>query len=384
MGATIIGVGKALPALEIENDELKKLVDTNDEWISSRTGISSRHISVDESAQALAYSAACSALGIKNELHQDIYSNGFTYEKIDPSSIDLVVYATVTSDTIVPSSAATLKRRLGLENAIAFDINAACTGFIYGATVAESMMAVSQLSKNNKSRSSIKRALVLGVDRLSRITDWQDRNTCVLFGDGAGAAVLEWKDDESGIISSYLKNDDDNDNVLTCPQSYESTQPFVSDGALCWEEAGLIPEGIAVDAAAPHIDKAMGITERLEKGAPRQVIRMEGQAVFKFASRAMSDAINKVLDRAGLTLSDIDCIVPHQANERIIKFAAKRLDVSTDLFQLSINHNGNTSSASVPMALTDAYASGRIHKGNKVVIVAFGGGLTSGAILFEA
>lgn len=376
MGAVIIGSGKALPQLEVANDDLRALVDTNDEWICTRTGISTRHIAVAESAQELAYAASCAAMGLQNELFPQTEGAGWRSEPIDPDSIDLVLYATVSPDVAVPSCAAMLKRNLGLSRAVAMDLNAACTGFIYGLTVAESMLCAAH-AKSGAARNPMHRVLVVGADRLSRLTDWEDRNTCVLFGDGAGAAVLEWDEEHPGILATYLRNDDDEKNSLTCAHAIEAPQPF--------EEGGVAPEArLAADASIASIDAMLGIDEAVAEGGMRQVIRMDGRTIFKFASNAMADAVNEVLSRAGLTLDDIDCIVPHQANERIIRFAAKKLGIPEERFQLSIADTGNTSSASVPMALADAYASGRIKTGDKVIAVAFGGGLTSGAVLFEA
>ncbi len=377
MGAVIIGSGKALPQLEIANDELKAVVDTNDEWIRTRTGISTRHISVGESAQELAYAASCAAMGLTGDLFPQTTSTGWCAQPIDPESIDLVLYATVSPDVVVPSCAALLKRHLNLPNAVAMDLNAACTGFIYGLTTAEAMLAASNASNGGAVRNPIKRALVVGVDRLSRLTDWDDRNTCVLFGDGAGAAVLEWDAERPGLLATYLRNDDDVKNSLTCAHAIEAPQPFTESGISA--EAKADP-----DASLAAADEMLGIGDIVAEGGIRQVIRMDGRTIFKFASNAMADAVGEVLSRAGLALDDIDCIVPHQANERIIRFAAKKLGIPEERFQLSIADTGNTSSASVPMALADAYASGRIKPGDKVIAVAFGGGLTSGAVLFEA
>ena len=370
MGSTIIGCGKCLPALEVENDELKALVDTNDEWISTRTGIKSRRVAVDETNSDLAEVAARQALGW--------IDGGHAERRLDPGEIDLVICATITPDVVSPSEAGLLRRRLGLSNAIAFDLNAACSGFVYGLAMAESMMAAAAPSVAGAAgRNPVRRALVVGAERLTRLTDWSDRNTCVLFGDGAGAAVLEWSEERPGILSSFITNEDDEANALTCAAAYEAPQPFDA-------------HGISLDAAAAgdpglaHVDEELAIGEAVADGKPRQVLRMNGPKVFKFASEAMTAAIRAALDRANLSLDDVACIVPHQANERIIKYAAKKLDCPLDLFQLSIAHTGNSSAASVPMALADAYESGRIQRGDKVVLVAFGGGFTSGAVLLEA
>lgn len=377
MGAVIIGCGKSTPNLEIANDDLKALVDTNDEWIRTRTGIGSRHISVNETTNALAYVASAAALGIAPSKYTDISSVSYCEEPIDPDSIDLVVFPTITPDSIVPSAASALKKDIGLNNAIAFDVNAACTGFIYGICVAESMMAASNIpaSQSPCSRPKIKRALVVCSERLSRLTDWNERGTCVLFGDGAGAAVLEWRDDEPGIMATYLRNDDDDTNALTCPNNFTAPQPFVN--------SGIDASASDTDEAADEVDAFFEIAEVIPTSSDRQVIRMDGQAVFKFAGKAMASCVEHVVEQAGLTLDDIKLIVPHQANERIIRFAAKRLDLDIESFQLSIEDTGNTSSSGVPMALADAFAQGKLEHGDKVVLVAFGGGLTSGAVLIE-
>ena len=370
MGCTIIGCGKQLPALDVPNEELTKLVDTTDEWISTRTGILSRRVCVTESNVDLAEGAARQALGWED--------GGYSQREVAPEDIDLVIYSTISPDEMVPTCAAVLRRRLGLVNAAAFDMNAACTGFIYGLTIAETMMAASAPGGPGAAgRNPIRRALVVGGERLTRVVDWADRNTCVLFGDGAGAAVVEWDERKPGILSWYIKNDDDDSNALTCPSAYDAPQPFT-------------PEGIDADAlqqadpgTAP-IDAELDVTERVAAGAPRQALYMNGQKVFKFATSVMPAAIEEVLRRANLTIDDVQFIVPHQANLRIIKYAAKRMGLPLERFQLSIAHRGNSSSACIPMTLCDAYENGSIHPGDKVVLVGFGGGFTSGAVLYEA
>lgn len=370
MGCAIIGCGKALPALEIANNDFIQLVDTNDEWITKRTGIKTRRIAATETNVDLAETAARQALGWSE--------GGYSEKTFAPEDIDLIIYSSVTPDTIVPSSASLLRRRLGLVNATAFDINAACTGFVYGMSVVESMLAASTPgAPGSKSRNTYHRALVVGSERLTRITNWEDRATCVLLGDGAGAAVVEWREDRPGILATYLVNDDDFDNALSCPMSFDSKPPF--------DENGVSKEVIAaLDPSLSLIDDEIGIKEDVEQGRSRQLLYMHGQKVFKFASKAMGRAIDAVCERCGVSVSEIKCIVPHQANERIIKFAAKRCGLPLDCFQVSIANRGNSSSACVPMALADAYESGRIQPGDKVILVAFGGGFTSGAVLFEA
>ncbi len=374
MGCTIIGCGKALPALEVANDDLAKLVETNDEWIVTRTGISSRHIAVDETGTDLAEAAARAALGWSPD--------GWCEASLAPEDIDLVIAATFTSDALVPSAAGLLRERLGLENAIAFDLNAACTGFVYALTVAETMMAASAAGfPGAAGRNPIRRALVVGSERLTHVTDWADRSTCVLFGDGAGAAVVEWDEARPGILASFILNTTDDTGALSCPHAFDAPVPFDADGVApaLLDGAGNVP--YATMPPASHADDAH--VAALQE-PPLQTVYMDGQKVFKFATEAMTEAIHRVLERSGVALEDVACIVPHQANERIIKYAAKKLGLPLDLFQLSIANVGNTSAASVPMALADAYAAGRIKRGDKVIMVAFGGGFTSGAVLFEA
>lgn len=365
MGCAIIGCGKALPALDVTNDDLTALVDTSDEWITKRTGIKSRKVAIEETSTLLAEEASRQALGWSKE--------GYHERTVAPEEIDLVVFSSVTPDVLVPSNAALIRRRMGFVNAACFDINAACSGFVYALTVAESMLAASASSKN---RSDLLRALVVSVDRTSRITNWQDRNTCVLLGDGAGAVVLEYDPNRTGIMSTFIANEDDIHNSLTCPMPMDWVPPFDKEGVNL--SASQNP-----DEGQSFVDKELEIEEELVQGKPRNVLRMNGQQVFKFSAGAMRRAVTEVCERAGVALNDVKLIVPHQANERIIDFAARRMGLEMNFFQLSIEHRGNSSGASVPMALSDAYESGAIQKGDKVILVAFGGGFTLGAALYE-
>lgn len=320
MGVRIIATGKALPGLTVDNEKMTELVDTNDQWIRDRTGIASRQIAVEEKGLDLAVSAAEKALG-----------------DMDRSGIGLVIVATVTPDKLVPSMGALLKKELGLENAIAFDVNAACSGFIYGLWTAESLM------KN----SHVNRALVVGVERLSRIVNWQDKGTCVLFGDGAGCAVLARSQESGGILGTYIKNYDDTGDVLTVGMQYPSI-PFAAD-----EEEDMF-------------------------------IKMNGTQVFRFAVTAIEHAMIKVLEQTGISADEVKFYVPHQANMRIITAAAQRMKQPVEKFQMNIQNTGNASAASIPMALADLMDSGRVTTGDKIMLVGFGGGLSAGAILFEA
>lgn len=384
MGCKIIGCGKALPERRVTNDELAGLVDTSDEWIVSRTGIRERRIAVEETATELGATAARRALGSEAGGWRE--AGGAA---IDPDSIDLVVCMTISGDAVVPSQAALLKAALGLPNAVAFDLNAACAGCVYGLDVASSMLELSALDQKAAAaegrparRNPMRRALVVGTERLTRLVDWTDRATCVLFGDGAGAVVLEWDEDAPGVLSSFLKNTDDADGVLTAANAFDMTTfPFgdpIASAGPCSVAVATLNDGAAARAAAIE-----PCPESYE-GARNPFIVMEGPAVFKFASNAMAEAACAVLERAGLSIDDVSCIVPHQANERIIRYAAKKLGIGMDRFQVSLGSVGNTSASSVLMALTDAYLTGRIQPGDAVMLVGFGGGLTSGALLYRA
>ena len=338
MGCKIVGHGKAQPELVVSNDDLANIVDTSDEWIVERTGIHNRRIAVDESTTDLGVQAAQAALENAGVAAVDV---------------DLIVCMTISGDVIVPSQAALIKAQLGAEHAIAFDLNAACSGCIYGIDVASTMIEASVASEGGSGighkRNAMRRALVVGAERLSRITDWTDRATCVLFGDGAGAVVLEWDESAPGILASFLKNTDDDTLCLTVDANHDmSTFPF-------GENVGNVGVGEIMDI---ETDEG-GFAEHAA------FIRMHGQRVFKFATAAIVEAAREVCDR-------------------IIRFAAKKLGVPYERWQVSIAEAGNTSASSVLMALSDAYDEGRIAPGGKVMCVGFGGGLTSGALLFEA
>lgn len=362
MGCTLTGSGKALPQLAVTNDDLAKIVDTSDEWIVERTGIHERHIAVEETSTDLAALAGKRAMDAAG---------------LQPDEVDLLICMTITPDSVVPSEACLVKARLGLERAVAFDLNAACAGCVYGMEVAASMMEASALSRLGASYplrisqgNAIKHALVIGVDRLSRITDWTDRTTCVLFGDGAGAVVLSWDDEAPGILSSFLENTDDPTLALACDQLRDlSTFPFAD-----------ISQDDVCQIMAASLDEALPELERPRRAS----ISMQGQKIFKWASKAMADAVMKACERADVPLDEVSLIVPHQANERIIRFSAKKLKFPVERMQISIGSVGNTSASSVLMALADAYAEGRIEGGDKVVLVGFGGGLTLGSLLFVA
>ncbi|QDH22817.1 beta-ketoacyl-ACP synthase III [Saccharibacillus brassicae] len=315
----VIGTGKYVPERILDNAELEKMVDTNDEWIVSRTGIRERHIAAPEQATSdLAYEAAVQALA----------AAGMTADQLD-----LIVVATVTPDTSFPSTACILQDKLGAKKAAAFDLGAACSGFVY------SLAAATGFIQNGMYNN----ALVIGADTLSRITDYTDRNTCVLFGDGAGAVILGEVPEGRGFQSFDLGAEG-------------------AGGGLLQQAAG----GSRLPASQETIDQR------------RHFIQMNGRDVFKFAVRIMGTATEEVLRKADMTKDDIDLFIPHQANIRIIQSAMQRLDLSEDRVMINVDKYANTSAASIPLALVEAYEQGRIKEGDRVVMVGFGGGLTWG------
>lgn len=317
----IASLGRYVPKRVMTNDDLSKLVDTNDEWISSRTGIKERRISEGENTSDLASKAALKALENCN---------------IKPEDLDLIIVATCTPDALSPSAAVLVQSKIGAINAVCFDISAACSGFIYALNVAVQFIRSGQ-SKN---------ALVIGAEVLSKVIDWKDRNTCVLFGDGAGAAVLV-PSEGKGISSIFCGADGTRADCLS---------------------VGHIP--VKNPYFGPETMEDFKIT-------------MDGREVFRFATGIIVEAVDKVLKDSNLTLDDIKYIVPHQANYRIIDFAAKKLKVSTDKFFINLQSYGNTSGASIPIALSEMSEKNLIQKGDKVILVAFGAGLTWAASLVE-
>jgi 3-oxoacyl-[acyl-carrier-protein] synthase III len=319
----IIGVGEYLPKKILTNADLEKMVDTSDEWITTRTGIKERRIAAKHEATSdLAFKAAEEALkdaGIK------------------PLDLELIIVATITPDMQFPSTAAFVQAKLGAKNAAAFDISAACAGFVYGLVTAQQFIA----------RGCYKYILVIGSEVLSTVTDWEDRNTCVLFGDGAGAAVLgEVK--TGGFLSTYLGCDGTYTDILNLP-------------------AG----GSRNPATQKTLDSRM------------HYMKMCGNELFKLAVKIMSDAAEKALEKANLSCDDITCLIPHQANIRIILAVAKRLGLPEDKIYLNIEKYGNISSASTATALCEAVREGRVQKGDIVLLDAFGAGLVWGACVIK-
>lgn len=306
------------------NLDFEKLVDTSDEWITTRTGIKERRIADTSMHTSDMAEQSCRA--------------ALDMSGTDPNEIDVFILGTVTPDYRLPSSACIAQEKLGLGNAVAFDISAACTGFINGLSLARSMIE----------NGSVGKALVCGTERLSSITDYTDRSTCVLFGDASGAAVLEPSENGSGVLSTFMKSDGSMGRWL-CIETGGTVNPYTRD--------------FDFDGS----DK----------------IYMNGSEIFRFAVREMTDACKRVVSDAGLSPDDIALVVPHQANIRIIEAISKRLHIGMDRFFLNIEKYGNTSSASIPLALDEANRAGRIKPGDNILMVAFGGGLIWGSVLVK-
>ncbi|MBS0215614.1 MAG: ketoacyl-ACP synthase III [Proteobacteria bacterium] len=321
MFARIAGTGSALPKQVVTNDDLAKRVDTSDEWIATRTGIRQRHVAGEgETTVSLGEEAARKAMAAAGVTADDI---------------DLIVFGTTTPDLIFPSSACLMQARLGIVGCPAFDVNAACSGFIYAISVADKFVR----------SGDAKCALVVGSETLTRMVDWNDRGTCVLFGDGAGAVVLK-PDSETGILSTHLHADGAKKELLWNPVGVS---------------AGFKPE---------------------EPNAGVKVL-MTGNEVFKHAVKALDGLVDETLDANGLDRHDIDWLIPHQANLRIIEATAKRLDMPMDRVIVTVDKHGNTSSGSVPLALDAAVQSGKVQRGQLLLLEAFGGGFTWGSVLLR-
>lgn len=320
--AYIRGTGRYVPENLVTNFDLAEIVDTSDEWITTRTGIRERHISTGENTSHIAYHAAENALK----------DAGITADELD-----LIILATVTPDMFTPATACILQSMLGAKKAAAFDINAACSGFIYGMDVAV------QFVRNGV----YKNVLVVGSETLSKIVNWQDRSTCVLFGDGAGAAVIS-SSGQRGIGSIITGSDGTKGGVLRCT-AVAVNNPFNK--------------------------------EQCE--AEESYVVMEGREVFRFATTVIVESIEEILKRENLRIEDIKYFVPHQANLRIIDYASKKLGVDISKFYVNLERYGNTSSASIPIALDEMNKNGLLSKDDKIIIVGFGGGLTYGAALLQ-
>ncbi|MGO4220859.1 beta-ketoacyl-ACP synthase III [Lysobacter sp. TAF61] len=317
----IAGTGSYLPEKVLTNDDLAKFIDTSDEWIAARTGIRERHIAAEgETTSDLAYHASVRALEAAG---------------VDAKDLDLIVVGTTTPDLIFPSTACLLQHRIGADGCAAFDVNAACSGFVYALTVADKFIR----------SGSAKNVLVVGAETLTRMLDWSDRSTCVLFGDGAGAVVLK-ADTETGILSTHMHADGGKKELLWNPVGVS---------------VGFKPE---------------------EPNAGVKVL-MTGNEVFKHAVKALDSVVEETLEANGLDRHDIDWLIPHQANLRIIEATAKRLDMPMERVIVTVDKHGNTSSGSVPLALDEAVRSGRVQRGQLVLLEAFGGGFTWGSALLR-
>lgn len=320
----ILGIGSYLPDTILTNEDLEKMVNTSDEWITKRTGIKSRRILED--------GIPGYTMGVKAA------KRAMEMAKISPEDIGMLIVATNSPDYLAPSTASLIQKEIGAVNAAAFDMNAACTGFIYALNVGQNFVRTGQF----------KYVLVVSVEALSRIVDWKDRNTCVLFGDGAGAAVLGETEAGYGIRGTYLGADGELGKYITIPSYYVSDE-----------------------------DK-----EKRVNGL-YNTIWMNGPEVFKFAVKVMESAVLRIADMTSTSMDDVAYIVPHQANARIIDGAAKRLGVSEDRIINIVAETGNISSACIPIALDRAYGEGKIKKGDKLILVGFGGGLTWGSALIK-
>lgn len=316
MSFRILGTGMYVPEKIVTNNDLSHVVETNDEWITQRVGVKRRHISQTETAADMATVAAKNALAAAN---------------VSPEEIDLILVASISSETTSPATACLVQRNIGA-TCMAFDISAACAGFLFALENASMYFAAGK----------VKKVLVIGAERMSRIVNWKDRSTCVIFGDGAGAAVLG----EGDAFADSMFTVTGNDTVIRVP-NYVGESPF-------WEG----------EIAEPYV-------------------AMQGQETFKFAVKSMVRDVQALLDRNNLTLDDITCIVPHQANSRIIELAARKLKMPLERFVVNIDEYGNTSAASVAIALHEAVSQGRIKPGDRVILAAFGGGLSSAAILLN-
>jgi 3-oxoacyl-[acyl-carrier-protein] synthase-3 len=317
-----------MPRRVLTNHELSRMVETSDEWIVTRTGIRERRIAAErETTATLAFEAAARALDVAD---------------MSPGEIQLIIVATSTPEYAFPATACQVQDYLGARHAGAFDLSAACSGFVYGLSMAA----------NAITSGSVRNALVIGAETMSRVIDWEDRGTCILFGDGAGAVVLEGSSIPGGVITSTLRSDGSGGNLLRLQHIYRSQVPMLN----------------------PEFSR---------NGDQRNTIHMNGREVFRFATNAIVDSVRQVLSEGELDLDEIDLIVPHQANVRIIEAAAKRLKIDSDRFYLNVAAAGNTSAASIPIALCDAVGEGLLHPDDNVVLVGFGGGLTWGASLVK-
>ena len=323
-GCAITGVGSYVPERVLTNADLEKIVDTTDDWITSRTGIRERRTAAeDEYTSTMGIAAARIALKRAG---------------VEAADLDLIIVATITPDMPFPATACIVQQELGAARAAAFDLEAACTGFLYALEIGRQFI----------DNGTYQNVLIIGAEKLSSIIDWKDRNTCVLFGDGAGAAVLQRRANSRGVLATRLGSDGGKANILAMP------------GGGCRQPA-------TVDS----------VNERIH------FLKMEGKEVFKNAVNAMTGAAKEVLERSKLEIKDIKCVIPHQANQRIISAVGERLGTRDDQVFVNLHKYGNTSAASVAVALDEAVSTGIIERGDLILIIAFGAGLTWGATVLE-
>jgi len=319
--AHIVGWGSILPDRVMTNHDLAEIVETSDEWIFSRTGIRERRIASErETTATLAFEAAARALKVA-DLH--------------PSQVELIIVATSTPEYIFPSTACRVQDYLGATRAGAFDLSAACSGFVYGLSMASQSIQTG----------AVRNAVVIGAETMSRVLDWQDRATCILFGDGAGAVVLKGSAVPGGVLASTLRSDGSGGNLLSLPAVYHNPVPTLGP-------------------------------EYLHNGQQQNTVKMNGRQVFRFATQVVAESIVETVEKAGLSMDEISLIIPHQANTRIIETAAKRLKIPAEKFFLNLDKAANTSAASIPIALVDAVRAGKLKPDDNIVFVGFGGGLT--------
>jgi 3-oxoacyl-[acyl-carrier-protein] synthase-3 len=321
---SIIGTGSYVPEKILTNADLSRMVDTSDEWITTRTGIKERRVAAkDEHTSDMATKAALKAI---------------EQAKISPKEIDMILVATATPDMLFPATACFVQKKIGATNAACLDISAACAGFLFGVEIAQQFIT-------SHTHDTV---LVIGADKLTSITNWTDRNTCVLFGDGAGAAILRHRGGAHGVISTHIGSDGQFTDILFMP----------GGGSRC-------------PITRENVDQNLA------------TIHMTGKEVYKQAVTAMLSAAKKALDLAGLTINDIACVIPHQANLRIIEGIADRLAIPIEKFYVNLDRYGNTSAAAVAIALDEANRTGRIKAGDYVLMVVFGGGLTWASTVIE-
>lgn len=332
MGIHILGTGSYTPAFQVTNADMAKIVETNDEWIRTRTGIQSRHIADGEPTWYMGAQAASHAIEMAG---------------IDPKDIGLIIDTTITPDFSTPSVSCLVQREIGAVQAACFDLNAACSGFVYGMETAHCFL---------KTNREMKYALVVANENLTRITNYSDRSSCILFGDGAAAAIVEYQEDR--LYSSYLSADGTGAKFLYA-RTATPDNPFCKRKAEYDDGIEPGPEGW------------------------EHTMRQDGREVYKFAIKAMANSAQKAAEKIGFDLQQLDKIVPHQANIRIIETAMKSLKMPMEKIVVNIDQHGNTSSASIPIALDEAVRSGKIQRGDKICLVGFGAGLTTAAIITE-